>query len=206
MSLMLTILVVVDRWIAVKYCLQYNSLVSRWRINCIIAILVVINTCILGLCSMNNTSTGEGYFIYKTTKKLVLYNINTRSVTCFVIIFLGKSTKRIRDKSLVEIEKQSLNAVHGKTAERLKMLRSMKKGLRDMGKFNFWTCIFLMPLIVMPLATLVEIGIEKKFVSRFVVLSTSVHSLSNPIIYIASFNRIRPQFLRCKRIRVAVEM
>ena len=187
MSLFITMLIVVDRWIAIRYCLEYPTIVTKRRLRCMIGCVSLIDAFILTVCFAIRLDKRRPLFFAKLATGIFHFS------TCAVIISLGKITMKIRNRTVADIRKQSTIAVHGRTAESLSVLQTLTKSLRDVNRFNFLTCIFLMPLVIIPLTVDFD---KKKDGSNALFLSTAVYHLSNPVIYITVFRRIRREFYR----------
>ena len=85
---------------------------------------------------------------------------------------------------------QDLNSIHGEKAEELDVVKKLKQTIRDMIKLNFWTCIFLLPLSVSCLVIAFESDYRKTALLANIIF-VKVYALSNPIIYLTSFEKIR---------------
>ena len=146
-SLIVTLIIAVDRWIAVKWCLRYNALIRRIRINSVLAIFGVINAAILScLFYVRDVSSSEMNQDLYTSIGASAYISTVRSVTCIVIIVLGKWTIYLRNQS--EIRLRNRTNLHGREAEKLDRTKQLTRSIKDVFKLNLWTCIFHLPMIV----------------------------------------------------------
>ncbi|XP_066910143.1 adenosine receptor A3-like [Clytia hemisphaerica] len=191
-SLIVTLIIAFDRWIAVKWCLQYYTLFSRVRINTALVILGVINAVILSyLFYMYEVENSSGVMkTFYLNDGTVMYVTFVRTVSCVLLIVMGKLTIYLRDQS--EIKMKLRTNLHGAEAEQLDRTKQLKRSIKDVFKLNLWTCIFLLPMIITSAFFISTISQEKKehllLINGFV---TYVYNLSNPIIYLTCFSKIR---------------
>ena len=146
-SLIVTLIIALDRWVAVKWCLRYYAIFARLRVNMILFISGTMNTVILS-CLFYNwcVHVSGGIENLYTNTGAVAYMTIIRSITCIVIIALGKLTIYLRNQSEIEMRKRT--NLHGKEAEKLDRTKQLKRSIKDVFKLNLWTCIFLIPKIV----------------------------------------------------------
>ena len=197
-SLVVTLVIAIDRLIAVKYCLQYHSLVTRMRIHLVLLISGILNAALLSCL----------YYVWKVTKTAVsryhysnlgalIYLTVTRAICCISLTIIGKITIYIRNQSEIELKKRT--NLHGRDAEKLDRTKHLKRGIKDVFQLNFWTCIFLLPMAITAVLTFLDF-ISQERVFFISVLATSAYTLSNPIIYLTCFSKIRkfwlPMFTR----------
>ena len=192
-SMFVTTLIVIDRWIAVKYALRYHALVSKRKINITVLISIIFCaftlSCLFFIGDVRSVSTHKMFF---TKGDILSFILVLRSITCVTIIVLGKLTIRLRDTS--EANRPHAKNLHGVEAERLDILINLKRNVKDVMKLNIWTCVFLVPMIFCTLILLVsdvsEIGFKLNAVFGL------VNVISNPIVYLTCFTRIRQYWLR----------
>uniref|UniRef100_A0A7M5ULH2 Uncharacterized protein n=1 Tax=Clytia hemisphaerica TaxID=252671 RepID=A0A7M5ULH2_9CNID len=141
-SMLITVLIITDRWIAVKYPLRYQEIVSK--------------------------------------------------LTCVAVLVLGKLTICLRDES--EANRPHAENLHGVEAERLDVIIKLKRSVKDVMKLNIWTCVFLLPMVFCSLTFLVtdvsELGLKLD------ALFALVNVISNPIVYLTCFSKIRQYWYR----------
>ena len=188
-----TVLIVIDRWIAVKYPLRYHALVSKRKINYTASISVIFCTVILScLFFAGGVSSITTRSVFFTNRGTLSFFIILRTVTCATIIVLGKITIRLRDAS--EANRPHARNLQGAEAERFDIIVELKRSVKDVFKFNIWTCVFIVPMIVITLFLLVSDGSETIFKLNF--LFGLVNVLSNPIVYLTCFTKIRQYWYR----------
>jgi len=182
MSLQTTILISVDRFMAVKNSLRYYALVTKQRCVYIIAVtfLLILST----NTSLMMLSTLREDWIFITTYGLLAFMTIFRTTTCVVILITGAVALRIRSISVNRLDHTPfLVVLHGVNAEKLTSLRALKRSIKDVMVLNFCTVAFLIPItIVSGLGAFSRApnGLSGK--SGFML--TAVNSLPNPIVYI----------------------
>ena len=191
MSLLFTIFIALDRWIAMKFALTYHIIVTRKKINYIIGITTLavafIYIVLLFVPQKSIISINGGTLLVTSQHVLVFLNV-LRILTCVFVIVLGYKTLRIRQEN--ENRLQNRNNFHGTEAERIDIIQRLINGFKDVLKLNILTCIFLCPLIIASLARTFQpnppfwLLIVSGLVNLF-------YLVSNPIIYLSCFSKIR---------------
>ena len=119
-----------------------------------------------------------------------------RLLTCVAIVILGKAILCKRSQNEKELKRR--NNIHGTEAESLDILKILKRGIKDVIKLNFWTCIFVVPMGLASL--LITIGREEEIIIISLFFTSAVYLVSNPIIYLLCFTKIRQFWWRSGRI------
>ena len=191
MSLVITIFIALDRWIAMKFALTYHTIVTKKKINYIIGITtlaVALIYIVLMFGPQKNVISINGEMVLATSQTVLLYLNVLGILTCIIVTFLGYKTLRIRQEN--ENRLQNRNNFHGAEAERIDIIQRLISGFKDVLKLNILTCIFLCPMIVVSLTRTFEpnppfwLLIVSGLVNIF-------YLVSNPIIYLSCFSKIR---------------
>ena len=66
------------------------------------------------------------------------------------------------------------------------MLEKLKETMKDVVKFNFWTCIFVLPISV---TSIFAVYYEQAYVVNLFL--AKIYEFSNPVIYLTIFTKIR---------------
>uniref|UniRef100_A0A7M5WVG6 G-protein coupled receptors family 1 profile domain-containing protein n=1 Tax=Clytia hemisphaerica TaxID=252671 RepID=A0A7M5WVG6_9CNID len=191
--MLITVLIITDRWIAVKYPLRYQELVSKLRIN--IAVSISGTFCAVSfvcLFFIGDVRSVTKYKMFFTNQWTVFFLVTLRTVTCVIILVLGKLTMRLRDES--EANRPYVGNLHGVEAERLDVIIKLKRSVKDVMKLNIWTCVFLIPMILFTL-TLLMTGVSELGIKLNAVFGL-INALSNPIVYLTCFSKIRHYWYR----------
>ena len=125
LAINITLIIVVDRLLAVKYPLRYISMVTKKRLRMAILAFGLLDTIVLiGLLF------GFGYQEVATNSIIVanieiwVYFGTICGLTCFTIVILGKITMDLRDGN--EGRLKGLSNIHGETAEVLDVVKKTK--------------------------------------------------------------------------------
>lgn len=192
-SMIVTILIVVDRFIAVKYPLRYNELVCKRRINITVSISVlfcaVVFCCLSLIDNVIRITTRNVFFANRGT---LIFLVVLRTATCITIVVMGKITIHVRDASETNIP--HARNPHGVEAERLDVIIKLKRSIKDVFKLNIWTCVFLAPMIFFTLVLLFSEMSEEIFKLNFIFALINI--ISNPIVYLTCFTKIRQYWRR----------
>ena len=87
-STLVTLIIAVDRWVAVKWCLRYYTLFSRFRINGVLGISGAINAVNLSfLFYMYEVWSMRTFY---TNDYVMIYITSIRAVSCLLLIVLKK--------------------------------------------------------------------------------------------------------------------
>ena len=190
----ITLVIAMDRSIAVKYPLRYNAIVTKRRL--IYAILTCGFINIIAICCLffilGYSEVVENFLLVSNTG-IWVYSSCVAFLTCLTIFVLGKTTMALRDGNEKRI--QDLNSIHGEKAEELDVVKKLKQTIKDIMKLNFWTCIFLLPLSISSLVIAFGSDVRQTALVTNIIL-TKIYTLSNPIIYLSCFEKIREFWAR----------
>ena len=189
LSMKTVLLLAIDRYIAVKYCLHYELYVTKRRINMVVGSLVVLTILVLSGCYFFDQSDITS-FSWHSTYAIVVYLTTVRFLVCAIILQIGRRTLQIRNEKERTI-KTSHVIIHGENAENLSLLKVLKRSIKDIIMLNYWTCFFILPMAVSSTLMLFGIGVNSKYIALAIYFLHSLHSLTNPIIYIFCFSKIR---------------
>ena len=80
--------------------------------------------------------------------------------------------------------------------EQISKIKKIKRSVMDVVKLNWWTCLFVLPMATASLLT--SSGTGSELVYRMAAISKMAYLLSNPIIYLLCFTKIRQYWNRKK--------
>jgi len=166
----------------------------------LINIIVVIATgCNTLLYIILYTFGEELLFLWPSAMGTVVFTNGMRLITMLTIVIIGRITLNIRSKAEKAINRQ-IDMIHGQRAERLTVLRTLKRSVKDVVVLNFWTCAFLIPVTVAGLLSVLMNGVgSKKDVSKAIIFSVYALSFSNPFLYVLSQTSLKQWlFQRCR--------
>eukprot|EP00111_Clytia_hemisphaerica_P021068 TCONS_00062094-protein len=192
MSLVITMLIVTDRWIAIQFALRYHALVTRRKIN--IAILISSVTLIVIFISLLFCQTKQAGQIVQRNQYSLFFSGGLRSITCVYIIVFAKLTLKVRNQNEARI--QNITNFHGTEAERLDIISKLTRSIKDVWKLNIWTCFFLVPRIF---SSIFQVYLPIQMINDFkifIFLPNAIYLISNPIVYLFCFTKIRQYWYR----------
>ena len=190
LSMLINIFICVDRWIAVKFCLRYHILVTKKKLLTITLFATLLDafilSCIFYIGKVDNTlSSSKSVF---TSRLIMGYAASLRTITCAVMLILGKKTIQYRDQSEVRI--RNISNLHGTQAEELTALTVLRRGIKDVFKVNIWTSVFLLPMTLV--LFMVVSGMEiPKVIFWINAMLISAYMISNPIVYLTYYTKLR---------------
>ena len=190
LSMVCSVIISFDRWMAVKYCLRYHAIVTRKKLTATFLSVAFLDAfvlcCMFYLCDVTNTILSNNAMF--TSRIIITYTASIRTIACAIMLILGKKTIHYRNGN--EQRLRSLNNLHGTQAEELDKLTVLKRGIKDVFTVNFWTCIFLLP--IMTISFLIATGIDlPKWIFGINSFLISVCVTSNPVIYLLCYGKIR---------------
>ena len=111
-------------------------------------------------------------------------------LTCILILVLGHKTLKIRDQNNGKL--QNIANFHGEDAERINTIQRLSRSMKDVLKLNILTCVFLFPLIVVSFVRLfLQPGSAPLWLLIIAALANLFYLISNPVIYLCCFTKIR---------------
>eukprot|EP00111_Clytia_hemisphaerica_P013964 TCONS_00041110-protein len=196
MSLVITMLIVTDRWIAMQFALRYHALVTKGKIN--IAILVSsITAFVVDITLSFSVASGDQQrrMVPSNNYIMTLFCL-LRTITCVYIIIFAKRTLRVRSQNEARI--QNITNFHGAEAERLVIMKRLTRSIKDVWALNIGTSVFLLPTIVVTLFFDVSFPQMMNFSERLLVFAVAngIYLISNPIVYLLCFTKIRQYWYR----------
>ena len=202
MSLVITMLIVTDRWIAMQFALRYHALVSKRKIN--IAILVSsFILLIIYLTLLFCLTPKDGHMVQRNEYSIV-FSGTLILITCIYIIVFAKLTIRIRNQNEARI--RDITNFHGAEAERLDTIKRLTRSVKDVWKLNIMTCVFLVPKILVSIFQVYLPNQLQDDFKIFVALANAIYLISNPIVYLFCFTQIRQYWYRTLFTRNSVNI
>ena len=110
-------------------------------------------------------------------------------------ICVGKITKYLRDQNEARMKQKTKITLQAKQ-EQISKIKKIKRSVMDVVKLNWWTCLFVLPMATASLLT--SSGTGSELVYRMAAISKMAYLLSNPIIYLLCFTKIRQYWNRKK--------
>ena len=202
-SLLITIMIVSDRWIAMEYALRYHSIVTKQRIARLILVSSLISVTIHIVLLLPPTTGFRNNQNFLVNPYVMIFSGVTRLLTCVLILILVTLTIRIRNRNEANI--QNIVNFHGTEAERLDTIQRLTRSIKDVLKLNIWTCVFLVPLSTVSILRAFQPFQTLEF-GLFIALSNLLYLISNPIVYLTCFTQIRQYWYRALFVRNTIDV
>lgn len=204
LSMISNTLISIDRWVAVKYCLRYQVLVTRKKLVTAFLSPAFVNATVLWCAFYLGHVTNKilGNSMAFTNRTVIAYSASIRTLACAIMLILGKKTIHCRQEN--EQRLQNLTNLHGTQAEELDKLAVLKRGIKDVFKVNFWTCIFLLPIITISFFVASETVTSRGIIFINLIL-INLCVTANPIIYSSCYGKIRNFWARSFRRQQRVQ-
>ena len=183
-SIFLTALLAIDRYIAVKYTLKYQIILTEKKIVLLLVLLWVISLLIPGITFILASS----YDKYQHICAIIF--INFRLAVSVLLLSLSQCTHLVRKRHMKNIKKRRI--YFGVEREKFDRLKNIKNSLKDTFRFYIGTVVIMAAFIA--LGTIELISCEFHFLVKllFVVLS----QVTDFLIVLLAHREIRDQLQR----------
>ena len=183
-SIFSTALLAIDRYIAVKYTLKYQTILTEKKIILLLVFLWIISLIIPGITSIIASNHDE----YQHISAIIF--INLRLVVSASLLGLSKYTHLVRKRHMKNIRKRRI--YFGVEKEQFDRLKNIKNSLKDSFRFYIGTVVIMVAFIAIGITEL--ISCEFHFVVKllFVVLS----QVTDFLIVLLAHREIREQLRR----------
>ena len=189
-SLAIIIIISADRFCSVVFCLRYNALVTKKRIDALLVVVFTVNfIMVVSLLFYTKKRIGKWSPV---TVAIECYVFSIRSIACCVIIVVNKTILKVRQEKLTRINKNNNEGPHSQAQEKITFLKLMERSIKDILVLNIWTVIFLLPQIPSSLTFFFSDDMVMKMRGLNFILFI-LCSLSNPIIYLTTQRELRKQ-------------
>ena len=200
-SMLTNLLLCIDRFIAVQFCLSYHTLVTKSKLYISITCLWLFSLIVENLLAINLNDLYDYHLRYGLTIT------SFRVVVSILIIITSILTSIIRKRHIKEIEER--NKYFGIHQEKLDKLSILKKSIKETFKLNIVSVIisFIQTIFdilrVLPLNAYLEIG-------GVILILLLLSKLSSLLAIIFSLSEIRTELkkmicFRCGDRRVDTE-
>ncbi|XP_066911632.1 somatostatin receptor type 4-like [Clytia hemisphaerica] len=188
-SFSITILLSVDRLIAVIHPLRYHSLVTKKRIVWVTSFICFFH---LAAVLILFQTTRQKDDVLKMTQAVQIQQLVNRFIVVITLLSIGAIIKRIRAKSEKRIrnitgdfqQSQSQTATRTGNQPRRKVspkISSLKQSVRDILVLNWWTVLFVMPRLFTLTIMTTKVATERLRTIDAVFAAT--YTISNPFVY-----------------------
>ena len=172
-SIFSTTILTLDRYITIRYCLRYHSMISVRR-----SYIVMVFTWILSIVLTFAEISLRKRFSFNRAH---LITDVVLAVCCIITVTIGAYTLKIRQKHVKSITSQDL--YFGVQAQRLTILRRLKQTIIDTLRINFFA-VFIVILHI-----IIHSVYDKR--NRNSLLVLFIYSTLNPPIFAATLTELR---------------
>ena len=188
-----TLLISMDRFIAIRFCLRYAQIMSRktlylmvtvgWLLSISFGMLpCIIDACIEDIYLQGNSLTGRViYAVVINSWFIILISIST-----YIIIVRRNHAKRI------EIG----NVRFGVGQERIDIIKKIQRSIKDVLRLNFITVILVELIFVLAMVNWNETN--DNMIGKVVVIIGAIYFMSNPIVYATVMSDLRKCYTKIK--------
>ena len=186
-SLLTTAFLAIDRYIAVRYSLRYETMLTNRRMFFILAFIWLLSSLTIGLQWIDvptDTDFWRRLFIILPVLCIPL---------SILLLGLSRYTNNIRKSYIKEIEKRRI--YFGIESEKRDILRALKNSLKDSFKFYISTIIIILVIAIMSIIEVAQCQYYIK-IKLFLILS---HHMVNLINVALTQREIKFQFRQILR-------
>ena len=189
MSIFTTVYISIDRYIAIRYCLEYHFIVIKRRLVYLITISWIISVILIILPRFEVPKFGNKVRYRRLSRVIIRYIIVVSS--SIILISLSLYTIRIRRKHVKDMRKTSKR--FGIVSEKFNMLSKLKKSMKDVMKLNIITVILVISSNIVKLYK-DYFSPTKQYVTISMIMF-AIYIISNPFIYAVIMTELRQQYV-----------
>ena len=189
-SILSTVLMSVDRYIAIKHCLRYKeivtikklviSIIASWSFSIIVKVTFLVIPKILGIN------------LRQIFRDVTTYGIMLSS--CIVLVSLSINMLLIRWRHVKALMKEKIR--FGVEKERFDILQKLKQSIEDIFRLNLFTVIIVVLSIISDIMYTYCLINAAKTTS---ILFKAAYFLSNPLLYCLTMSGLRTYYFNCFR-------
>ena len=186
-SVLTTFLISLDRFIAVKHCLRYQSIVTDNNLIISIICTWIVSLVLSTIECIERLSVPTLYA--NRIRRYIRYSIHI--IVCFATISLAAYTIRIRNKHSKAINKQ--RSIFSTIKLKKDMIRSLRSSTYDVFILNVFTSAVI---LFHSSFTLYFVQTGYSLVTRSAVFFMyAVHMMSNPIVFVLAMKPLKKQYI-----------
>ena len=188
----------VDRYVAVKYALRYQNIVTIARLFVLLtsiwlsSVILAVTPQLIVLSSSNADLTAD---FYEKCIHMPLYLIIS-----VVSVLLSFWIRRIRDQHVADIKKR--NHYFGVEAEKLNVLQNLATAVWDVIKLNFVNAFLMVLANVLTIVHAYCFNGQNVTIFAMLGLTRSLYALSNPIVYALTMTELKQQYVKLIKCNV----
>ena len=189
LSLFTTVYIAIDRYIAIRYCLEYYFIVTKRRLIYLIILSWITSVIIEFLPRFEVAKFNSEVRDRRLSSDIIHYIIAVSS--SIILISLSLHTVRIRRKHVKDIRKTSRR--FGIVSEKLNTLTRLKESMKDVMKLNIVTVILVISSNIVKLYS-TYFARTKQFVTISTIVF-AIYVISNPFLYAVIMTELRQQYV-----------
>ena len=189
-SLLSTLLITFDRYIAVIYCLRYRDLVTKFRLFVAIVTLWLFSIMVSFLFFFLSYYNKE---VSRDSFPIALYLL-----FCVLLIVCSLTVRHIRNNHELDIRRN--NNRFGVIAEKLNKLQRLSATIVDIVRLNFVTAALVALSNILVTIHVYLYHRKNQTIHMSFLVSTSLYTISNPFVYVGTMSELRQYYrnlLRC---------
>ena len=188
-SLITTMLISLDQYIAIKHCLRYNQIVSKKNLLMAIIVPWLLSILLKLLPLIHVTKVMDIAKRYINTFQIVEYAIWFGcSIT---LITFSIEMKRVRKEHIDSIKKQSIHSMVER--EKLGKLKDLKNSIKDVFRLNIATAVIVIGHASASLCSFY--GLSKHFNTIAHIMAT-IYFFTNPFLYALTMSELRTYYYK----------
>ena len=189
LSLFTTVYIAIDRYIAIRFCLEYYVIVTKRRLLYLIILSWMFSIMITLLPRFEVRKFGMKVDYRRLSSDIIHYSIVVSS--SIILISLSLHTVRIRRKHVKDIRKTSRR--FGIVSEKFNMLSKLKNSMKDVMKLNIVTVILVISSNMANFySTYFDTAKQYKTISTIML---AFYIISNPFLYAVIMTELRQQYV-----------
>ena len=190
LSIFTTVYISIDRYIAIRFCLEYHFIVTKRRLLYLIILSWIISVILIILPRFEEPTFGSKGHYRRLSYDIIHYSIVVSS--SLILSLLSLYTLRIRRKHLKDIEKTHRR--FGIVSEKLNILSKLKESMKDVMKLNIITVILVISSNIVKLYSN-YFAPTKQYVTILKIIIFSIYIISNPFLYAVIMTELRRQYI-----------
>lgn len=186
-SIITTLFISIDRYIAIKHCLYYHEIVTKKRVKLSFVVIWVTSIFANMAPFIYNALAGDDE-VYLKLKQWITYFI---TFACSIgLLLLALYTMHLRNKHIRHIT--SMRIYFGITTERLGMLRHLKRSVKDVFYLNIIT--FLLIMLPNSFRVYYEQWAPDGTYSGVIGGIILIYMTTNPLVYAMTMSELRKHY------------
>ena len=190
LSLITTVLISVDRHIAIRYCLRYNQIVTNRNIAISIIVSWFVSILVNFFPVFEELKLRNGRQYYRHSEDIVTYV--TRFGGVIILMALSISMLIVRNKHISFIKSRNNNS--SADTEKLDILRDLKQSLKDVFRLNVVTAVLV---TAANMGSIIYIYDASKTTKKVFAVIGAAYFLTHPFLYALTMSELRTHYQNC---------